>query len=174
MLLCNEIHMLMQYYGKEPFYASFSQADTPSLGGGLGWVSVSLNILFSSSHSLPWGGLGWVSGYSGYHYPLLSILIFLAFDLFIAHMLQHLACLFGINGIDFKREHAGWFEVRETVTGNGTIEKKWVVIGHKEGRVRLMCQHMLRHVLAFANADIGRIRHDDVERQCIESHFVRI
>ena len=61
MLLCNEIHMLMQYYGKEPFYASFSQADTPSLGGGLGWVSVSLNILFSSSHSLPWGGLGWVS-----------------------------------------------------------------------------------------------------------------
>ena len=152
MLLCNEIHMLMQYYGKEPFYASFSQADTPSLGGGLGWVS----------------------GYSGYHYPLLSILIFLAFALFIAHMLQHLACLFGINGIDFKREHAGWFEVRETVTGNGTIEKKWVVIGHKEGRVRLMCQHMLRHVLAFANADIGRIRHDDVERQCIESHFVRI
>jgi|GEM_PF-2530332 len=36
MLLCNEIHMLMQYYGKEPFYASFSQADTPSLGEGWG------------------------------------------------------------------------------------------------------------------------------------------
>ena len=36
MLLCNEIHMLMQYYGKEPFYASFSQADTPSLGEGRG------------------------------------------------------------------------------------------------------------------------------------------
>ena len=36
MLLCNGIHASMQYYGKEPFCASFSQAHTPSLGEGRG------------------------------------------------------------------------------------------------------------------------------------------
>lgn len=40
MLLCNEIHMLMQYNGKDPFYASFSQAQTPSLGEGRGGYQV--------------------------------------------------------------------------------------------------------------------------------------
>ena len=40
MLLCNGIHASMQYYGKEPFCASFSQARTPSLGEGWGGYQV--------------------------------------------------------------------------------------------------------------------------------------
>lgn len=40
MLLRNGIHTPMQYYGKEPFCASFSQAHTPSLGESRGGYQV--------------------------------------------------------------------------------------------------------------------------------------
>ena len=50
MLLCNGIHMLMQYYGKEPFCASFSQAHTPSLGEGRSGYQP-LYASFSQAHT---------------------------------------------------------------------------------------------------------------------------
>ena len=105
---------------------------------------------------------------------LSSIRIFLHINGPKAHFFQHFSQRFSIKWIDFKGQKTRRFEPAERVTGDGVIEKKRVVVGYEECAWRLMLQYMRCHIAALAFADVGWVRHDDVERAGFKGCFVKL
>ena len=81
----------------------------------------------------------------------------------IAQFFKQVTRCSSIGGIDFEKEQAAWFQVPQAKTTDGAIEDQRVVVGHEEGKPRLMLQYNLRHLGRLVFADVGRIADKDIE-----------